>query len=106
MDPSLLAAFSLGLLLGIQHALDPDHLIAVSTIVSEHKNFKWASLIGAFSQLIEMRGSAIDVHAPSIDVPRRWFEEGNYSIEVAGKVCSARPSLRPLFDPDSERLHA
>jgi ABC-type nickel/cobalt efflux system permease component RcnA len=48
MDPSLLAAFGLGLLLGIQHALDPDHLIAVSTIVSEHKSFKWASLIGAF----------------------------------------------------------
>jgi len=48
MEASLLAAFSLGLLLGIQHALDPDHLIAVSTIVSEHKNFKWASLIGAF----------------------------------------------------------
>jgi sulfite exporter TauE/SafE len=48
MDTSLLAAFGLGLLLGIQHALDPDHLIAVSTIVSEHKSFKWASLIGAF----------------------------------------------------------
>lgn len=48
MDPSLLAAFGLGLMLGIQHALDPDHLIAVSTIVSEHKSFKWASLIGAF----------------------------------------------------------
>jgi ABC-type nickel/cobalt efflux system permease component RcnA len=48
MEPSLLAAFGLGLLLGIQHALDPDHLIAVSTIVSEHKSFKWASLIGAF----------------------------------------------------------
>jgi ABC-type nickel/cobalt efflux system permease component RcnA len=48
MDASLFAAFGLGLLLGIQHALDPDHLIAVSTIVSEHRNFKWASLIGAF----------------------------------------------------------
>jgi ABC-type nickel/cobalt efflux system permease component RcnA len=48
MESSLLAAFGLGLLLGIQHALDPDHLIAVSTIVSKHKNFKWASLIGAF----------------------------------------------------------
>jgi len=48
MDSLLLAAFGLGLLLGIQHALDPDHLIAVSTIVSEHKSFKWASLIGAF----------------------------------------------------------
>jgi sulfite exporter TauE/SafE len=48
MESSLFAAFGLGLLLGIQHALDPDHLIAVSTIVSEHKSFKWASLIGAF----------------------------------------------------------
>jgi ABC-type nickel/cobalt efflux system permease component RcnA len=48
MDSSLLTAFGLGLLLGIQHALDPDHLIAVSTIVSEHRSFKWASLIGAF----------------------------------------------------------
>jgi len=48
MEASLLAAFGLGLLLGIQHALDPDHLIAVSTIVSEQKNLKWASLMGAF----------------------------------------------------------
>ena len=48
METSLIAAFGLGLVLGVQHALDPDHLIAVSTIVSEHKNFKWASLIGAF----------------------------------------------------------
>jgi len=48
METSLIAAFGLGLLLGVQHALDPDHLIAVSTIVSEQKNFKWASLIGAF----------------------------------------------------------
>jgi ABC-type nickel/cobalt efflux system permease component RcnA len=48
MESSLFAAFVLGLLLGIQHALDPDHLIAVSTIVSEQKSFKWASLIGAF----------------------------------------------------------
>lgn len=42
------AAFGLGLILGIKHALDADHLIAVSTIVSEHKSLKWASLIGAF----------------------------------------------------------
>jgi sulfite exporter TauE/SafE len=48
MDTSLYAAFGLGLLLGIKHALDADHLVAVSTIVSEHKELKWASLIGAF----------------------------------------------------------
>lgn len=48
MEASLYAAFGLGLILGIKHALDADHLIAVSTIVSEHKSLKWASLIGAF----------------------------------------------------------
>ena len=48
MEPSFYAAFGLGLILGVKHALDADHLIAVSTIVSEHNNLKWASLIGAF----------------------------------------------------------
>ncbi len=48
MEPSLYAAFVLGLILGVKHALDADHLIAVSTIVSEYKSLKWASLIGAF----------------------------------------------------------
>jgi ABC-type nickel/cobalt efflux system permease component RcnA len=48
MEPTLYAAFGLGLILGVRHALDADHLIAVSTIVSEHKNLKWATLIGAF----------------------------------------------------------
>jgi len=48
MESSLYAAFGLGLILGVRHALDADHLIAVSTIVSEHKSLKWASLVGAF----------------------------------------------------------
>lgn len=48
MEAPLYAAFLLGLILGIKHALDADHLIAVSTIVSEHRSIKWASLIGAF----------------------------------------------------------
>ncbi|MEY2445158.1 MAG: hypothetical protein QOE00_1738, partial [Ilumatobacteraceae bacterium] len=46
------------------------------------------------------------VNAPSLDVPRSWFEEGGYSIEVAGVAVPARASLRPLFDPGSERIHA
>jgi len=34
----LLAALVLGLILGSKHSLDPDHVVAVSTIVSEYKN--------------------------------------------------------------------
>ena len=34
----LLAALGLGLVLGLRHSLDPDHVVAVSTIVSEYRN--------------------------------------------------------------------
>ena len=42
------AVFGLGFALGIRHALDPDHLVAVSTIVSRHKSVVRSSIVGAF----------------------------------------------------------
>ena len=41
------AVFGLGFALGIRHALDPDHLVAVSTIVSRHSSVVRSSLAGA-----------------------------------------------------------
>jgi ABC-type nickel/cobalt efflux system permease component RcnA len=34
----LLAALALGVVLGLKHSLDPDHVVAVSTIVSQYRN--------------------------------------------------------------------
>jgi high-affinity nickel permease len=48
MEPTIAAALTWGLLRGLSHALDPDHLVAVSTIVSEHKSLGRSSLIGTF----------------------------------------------------------
>jgi ABC-type nickel/cobalt efflux system permease component RcnA len=48
MDASITAALFLGFVLGLRHALDPDHLVAVSTIVSEHKSVARSSLVGTF----------------------------------------------------------
>src|SRR5438445_2615086 len=45
---SVTAALTLGFILGLRHALDPDHLVAVSTIVSEHKSVARSSLVGTF----------------------------------------------------------
>jgi high-affinity nickel permease len=42
------AVFGLGFALGIRHALDPDHLVAVSTIVSRNKSIAGSSVAGAF----------------------------------------------------------
>src|SRR5262249_48041007 len=41
------AVFGLGFALGIHHALDPDHLVAVATIVSRHSSVVRSSLAGA-----------------------------------------------------------
>ena len=38
----------LGFLLGMRHATDPDHVVAVSTIVSRQRSVTGAALIGAF----------------------------------------------------------
>jgi ABC-type nickel/cobalt efflux system permease component RcnA len=48
MDTSISAALMFGFILGLRHALDPDHLVAVSTIVSEHKSVARSSLVGTF----------------------------------------------------------
>jgi high-affinity nickel-transport protein len=44
---SLLAILALGFFLGMRHATDPDHVIAVSTIVSRERTLKHAAIIGA-----------------------------------------------------------
>jgi ABC-type nickel/cobalt efflux system permease component RcnA len=44
---NLLAVIGVGFLLGIRHATDPDHVVAVSTIVSRQQSIRHASLIGA-----------------------------------------------------------
>jgi ABC-type nickel/cobalt efflux system permease component RcnA len=44
---NLLTVIGVGFLLGIRHATDPDHVIAVSTIVTRQRNIRHAGLIGA-----------------------------------------------------------
>jgi len=43
---TLLSIIALGFFLGMRHATDPDHVIAVTTIVSRQRSIKHAALIG------------------------------------------------------------
>jgi high-affinity nickel permease len=45
---SLLSILALGFFLGMRHATDPDHVIAVTTIVTNQRSSVRAALIGAF----------------------------------------------------------
>ena len=43
---TLLSITFLGFFLGMRHATDPDHVIAVTTLVTRHRNIKHAAVIG------------------------------------------------------------
>lgn len=45
-DPSFSAILGLGFLLGLRHALDADHLAAVSTVLAERPSFRASSAVG------------------------------------------------------------
>jgi ABC-type nickel/cobalt efflux system permease component RcnA len=46
VEPAPLSAIVLGFLLGLQHATDPDHLVAVATILTRERRFANGALIG------------------------------------------------------------
>ena len=71
---TLLAILGLGFFLGMRHATDPDHMIAVSTIVSRERSVRHAGLIGILWGLghtitIVLVGAAIIVF--SVVIPAR-----------------------------------
>ena len=43
------------------------------------------------------------VNSPAVGTARSWFETGNYEIEIATERKAARASLRPFYNPKSER---
>jgi hypothetical protein len=48
MDGSLISALGVGFLLGLRHALDADHVAAVSTFVSRRRGFYGSCVLGTF----------------------------------------------------------
>lgn len=46
-SPSVLALLGLGLIFGLKHATEVDHVVAVSTIVSQNRNLLRSALVGA-----------------------------------------------------------
>jgi hypothetical protein len=74
MPTSPLAVLLLGFVLGLRHALDVDHLAAVSTIVSERRSFWSSSLIGmlwGLGHTAALLAAAVAVIALHLEIPER-----------------------------------
>lgn len=108
MESPLYAAFILGLILGLKHALDADHLIAVSTIVSDTKNIKWASLIGAFWGLghtTTLLVSGLLVIGLRVTIPARVALSLEFGVAIMLVFLGARLLWRS-FREEGIHLHA
>lgn len=101
----LITALSLGFILGLKHALDADHVLAVTTITSTTKNIKTSSLIGyywGFGHALTLLLVGIILLAFKISLPQRvalFFEflVGIFLVFLGVKV---------LWDLFHDKLHA
>ncbi len=104
----MLTAIGLGLLLGLRHAADPDHVIAVSAIVARHRHPRAAAWVGlawglGHGATVVLVGGAIV--ALQLAVPERLalgFEGAVGLVLIALGLSSLRRAARA----DARDTHA
>jgi ABC-type nickel/cobalt efflux system permease component RcnA len=88
------AVLGVGLLFGLKHATEVDHIVAVSTIVSEHRNVFRSALVGALWGLghtAALLVAGIIVLALRVAIPQQvsaWLEFG-VALMIIGLGASA-----------------
>jgi ABC-type nickel/cobalt efflux system permease component RcnA len=100
LSPLLLTTAGVGFVLGLRHALDPDHVAAVSTILSDRRSLRRSSLVGAFWGLghalaLLVAGGALLVLRLSVPpVVERWMESAVAVMLVALGAAALCSGLR------------
>ncbi|HLG14141.1 MAG TPA: urease accessory protein UreH [Blastocatellia bacterium] len=107
MDAGITAILSLGFVFGLRHALDPDHLVAVSSIVSEHKSIRRSSLIGSFWGLghtVSLLGIGLLILAMRLSIPTGLLPvlELPVAVMLVALGCMA---IRRLMRDRGIRIH-
>jgi nickel/cobalt exporter len=108
-EPSLeglgaLGVLGLGLVFGLKHATEADHVIAVSAIVSEHKRLARAALVGALwgaghTLSLVVVGAVVLVMRITIpDVVASWLEFGVALMIIGLGAAALHRGLRMRSD--------
>src|SRR6476620_9695899 len=100
----VLALLGLGLVFGLKHATEVDHVVAVSTIVSEHRNVLRAALVGALwgaghSAALIIVGVLVLVFRVAVPLPvANWLEFGVALMIISLGVLGVMRVLRKRPD--------
>ncbi len=101
---SVLAVLSIGLVFGLKHATEVDHVVAVSTIVSQHKNVFHSALVGALwgiGHTTSLLVISVVVLTLRVAIPERvsgWLELGVAVMIVCLGISALRRALRKNAD--------
>jgi ABC-type nickel/cobalt efflux system permease component RcnA len=105
---SQVAVLGLGLAFGLKHATEADHIVAVSTIVSEHRTLWRSVIVGAFwgmGHTVSLIVVGVAVLALRVAIPdwvASWFEFG-VAVMIIGLGTSAL--LKALRNRREFHLH-
>ena len=111
MDHGLAVAL-LGIVLGLQHATDADHLVAVATIVSRERRFRDGAVVGALWGLghtATLGVAGLIIVVLDLRLPEAWASglEGVVALMlVALGIWRLRDAARGLGTVSSEHLLA
>src|ERR1044072_7683211 len=84
---SMLAVLSIGLVFGLEHATEVHHVVAVSTIVSQHRNVFHSALVGGLwgiGHTVSLLVIGIVVLSLRVAIPERV--SGGRELGVALKI--------------------
>jgi len=107
-DGSAISILGLGFFLGLKHALDADHLVAVSAIASERKGFWSSSLVGVswgLGHTVSLLVAGFLVIAFNFQIPQKialWME---FAIAVMLVALGANV-LWKIFRRATFHIHA
>lgn len=101
---NLLTTLMIGFILGIKHAIEPDHVIAVSTIVSRTKKLWTSSLVGIFwgiGHTITLLIFGMFFIFMKKDIPHEWA----ISLEFAVGIMLVYLGIYSIVFPEKNNVH-
>jgi high-affinity nickel-transport protein len=99
---TLIAVLVLGFFLGMRHATDPDHVVAVSTIVGRKRDTRAALMVGALwglghSMTLLVVGGAIVLGAMNLSGALRSIDRAAHGQRSEPAAIEERHALRPVL---------
>ena len=111
VSASAFSILGLGLVFGLKHATEADHIIAVSTIVSEHRRLVRAALVGALWGLghtVSLVIVGVIVLALKVTIPETladWLEFAVAIMIIVLGLMALRRGLRSRHSPFHTHRH-